>query len=86
MAKKTTRLFTHVPKGSESERSPNGKHSVGNEILRDLPADERRLLFSKLEQITMKLHDVLHVPGEPIKFCYFPTNGIVSILSVSGND
>lgn len=85
MAQKTTRRPARIPKGSESKRSPNGKHSVANGILRDLPADERRLLFSKLEQITMKLHDVLHEPGEPIKFCYFPNSGIVSILSVLSN-
>ena len=82
MAKRTTHLSTRVLKGSESKSSLNGKHAVANEILRDLPADERDLVFSKLERMTMKLHDVLHEPGEPIKFCYFPNSGIVSILSV----
>jgi hypothetical protein len=41
---------------------------VGNEILRDLPADERNLVSSKLESVTLKLHDVLHEPGAPIEF------------------
>jgi CRP-like cAMP-binding protein len=82
MAEKTIGLRTRVPKGSEPKSSPDGKRAVGNEILRDLPADERNIVSSKLEPVTMKLHDVLHEPGAPIKFGYFPDSGIVSILSV----
>lgn len=82
MAAKTTRLPTRVPKGSEPKSSPDGKRAAGNEILRDLPADERNLLSSKLEPVTLNLHDVLHEPGAPIKFGYFPDSGIISILSV----
>lgn len=82
MAKRTTRLSTRVLKVSESKSSPNGKRAVENEILRDLPADERNLVSSKLEPVTMKIHDVLHEPGATIKFGYFPESGIVSILSV----
>jgi CRP-like cAMP-binding protein len=82
MGKKTRRLSSRVPKGAESNSSPDGKRAVGNEILRDLPADERNLISSKLEPVTMKIHDVLHEPGAPIKFGYFPDSGIISILSV----
>ena len=82
MPEKATGLLTRIPKGSESKSSPDGKRAVGNEILRDLPADERNLVSSKLEPVTMKIHDVLHEPGAPIKFGYFPDSGIVSILSV----
>ena len=82
MAAKTTRLPTRVPKGSESKSSPDGKRAMGNEILRDLPAEERNLVSSKLEPVTLNLHDVLHEPGAPIKFGYFPDSGIISILSV----
>jgi CRP-like cAMP-binding protein len=82
---KTTRLSTRVPKGSKSKSSPNGKRPVGNEILLDLPADERNLVFSNLEPVSLKLHDVLHEPGGPIEFGYFPNGGIVSILSVLSN-
>jgi hypothetical protein len=81
-AKKTTGLPSVIPKGSGSKSSPDDNRTVGNEILRDLPADERNLVSSKLESVTLKLHDVLHEPGDPIKFGYFPDSGIVSILSV----
>src|SRR5437879_5484483 len=82
MAQKGTGLPTLIPKGSEPKSSGDGKRAVGNEILRGLPADERNLLSSKLESVTLKLHDVLHEPGAPIDFGYFPESGIVSILSV----
>jgi CRP-like cAMP-binding protein len=87
MVKKSTRLSTRVPKRSVSgqRRSSDGKHATGNELLRDLPTDERNLVSSKLEPITLKLHDVLHEPGVPFKFGYFPDSGIVSILSVLSN-
>jgi CRP-like cAMP-binding protein len=85
MARKTTRLSARVPKGSETKASLDGKGAVGNEILRDLPADERNLVSSKLEQVTLNLHDALHEPGAPIKFGYFPESGIISILSVLSN-
>ena len=68
--------------GSQAKGSRDGKRAVGNDILRDLPAEEQNLILSKLEPVTLKIHDVLHEPGETIKFGYFPDSGIVSILSV----
>lgn len=82
MGEKATGLPTRVPKGSEPKSNVDGKRAVGNEILRDLPAGERNLVSPKLESVTLKLHDVLHEPGAPINFGYFPESGIVSILSV----
>jgi CRP-like cAMP-binding protein len=82
MVKKTTRLSARALKGSEAKRSRDGKNAIRNEILRDLPAEERKLVSSKLELVTLKLRDVLHEAGAPIKFGYFPESGIVSILSV----
>jgi CRP-like cAMP-binding protein len=84
MAEKTDRR-RRIPEGSESKSSDNGKRAVGNKILRDLPAGERNLVSSKLEPVALKLHDVLHEPGAPIKFGYFLESGIVSILSVLTN-
>jgi hypothetical protein len=54
MAEKTTGLPIRIPKGSESKSSGNGKRAVGNQILRDLPADELNLVSSKLESVTLK--------------------------------
>jgi CRP-like cAMP-binding protein len=86
MVKKSARLSTRVPKRSVSgQTSRDGKNATGNELLRDLPTDELNLVSSKLEPIALKLHDVLHEPGVPFKFGYFPDSGIISILSVLSN-
>jgi CRP-like cAMP-binding protein len=71
-----------LPKRSEPKSSPDGKRAEGNKILRDLLADERNLVSSTLEPVALMVHDVLHEPGAPIEFGYFPQSGIVSILSV----
>jgi CRP-like cAMP-binding protein len=79
MPKKTTRppVRARAPK-----KIHDGKDLGGNALLHDLPADERKLIYSKLEPVTLKIHDVLHEAGTPIRFGYFPTSGIISILSV----
>jgi CRP-like cAMP-binding protein len=75
----TTRASTKAP---EPKKVRNGNDPSRNEILRGLPAEERKLVFSRLEPVTLKIHDVLHEAGATLKFGYFPTSGIVSILSV----
>jgi CRP-like cAMP-binding protein len=75
----TTRASTKAP---EPKKIHNGKDPSRNELLRGLPADERKLVFSKLDLVTLKIHDVLHEAGATLKFGYFPTSGIISILSV----
>jgi len=59
----------------------DGNH-IHNEILLGLPPRERDLLFSKLEFMRLKTHQVLHEPGDTLKSAYFPNRGLVSILSV----
>jgi CRP-like cAMP-binding protein len=55
---------------------------VENEILLSLPAKERDAVFPLLTFVELRTHDVLHEPGEPIKFGYFLNNGMTSILTV----
>ena len=40
------------------------------------------MLFPKLEFMHLKVHHVLHEPGDSLKSAYFPNSGLVSILSV----
>lgn len=84
MARKPTRTSATraSTKASEPKKIHNGNDPSRNELLRGLPADERKLLFSRLEPVSLKIHDVLHEAGATLKFGYFPTSGIVSILSV----
>src|SRR5438309_3398343 len=72
----STRSF---PKPLHSDGDGNHIH---NEILLDLPIKERELLFSKLEFVRLKIHHVLHEPGDTLRSAYFCNTGLVSILSV----
>lgn len=56
--------------------------TVENEILLALPPKEREAIFSQLTFVELRTHDVLHEPGEPIKFGYFMNTGMTSILTV----
>jgi CRP-like cAMP-binding protein len=55
---------------------------VENEILLGLPQKEREAIFPQLTFVDLRTHDVLHEPGEPIKFGYFLNTGMTSILTV----
>ena len=59
----------------------DGNH-IHNEILLGLPPKERETLFSKLEFVRLKTRLVLHESGDTLKSAYFPSSGLVSILSV----
>jgi len=79
MAKKTR------PSAKPSLKLPpadgDGNH-IHNEILLGLPLKEREMLFSKLELVRLKVHHVLHEPGDSLKSAYFCNTGLISILSV----
>ena len=74
---------------SKTRPSGNPAHSDGdgnrvhNEILLGLSPEERELLFPKMEFVRLKIHHVLHEPGDILKSAYFCNSGLISILSVS---
>ncbi len=55
---------------------------ITNEILLDLPRNERDLVSPKLELLRLGLRHVLHEPGDTLKSAYFCNSGLISILSV----
>lgn len=79
MAEKPARLRVktdgHAPPAIDGQ-------PVENEILLALPAPERDVIFPQLAFVDLRTHDVLHEPGEPIKFGYFLNTGMTSILTV----
>jgi len=79
MAKKS---FSAGFKSSFKASSDGDGHSMHNEILVGLPKKECEAVFSNLEFVEMRLHDVLNEMGEPIKYCYFVNSGLASILNV----
>jgi CRP-like cAMP-binding protein len=59
----------------------DGNH-IHNKILLGLPSKESAMLFPKLEFVRLKVHQVLHEPGDSLKSAYFCDTGLISILSV----
>jgi CRP-like cAMP-binding protein len=67
--------------GLPAIRDVDGKE-IGNRILRGLPAQERTQVFSSLEFVRLKLHQILHETGETIRSVYFLNSGLGSVLTV----
>lgn len=53
-----------------------------NHLLAALPPDEFARLSPHLELVPMRLGEVLYEPGSVMKYVYFPTTSIVSLLYV----
>jgi CRP-like cAMP-binding protein len=55
---------------------------IRNQLLASLPASEAARLLPTLDVVPLKLKQVVHKPGEPIRHVYFPGGGFCSILTV----
>jgi CRP-like cAMP-binding protein len=79
-------MANHIRLPARSSPAPphadgDGNH-IHNEILLGLPPEESELVLPKLEFVRLKMHHVLHEPGDTLKSAYFCNSGLVSILSV----
>jgi CRP-like cAMP-binding protein len=55
---------------------------VRNRLLAGLPGRDLKRLLPHLQPVTLKLGEVLYEPGARIRHCYFPSEGVVSLLTV----
>src|SRR6267378_483842 len=55
---------------------------VANSVLAALPPGTYRHLLSGLEPVALVFGEVLYEPGAPIREVYFPTDGLVSLLTL----
>ena len=53
-----------------------------NRLLAALPAADYTRILPSLKVVPLKLKDILHKPGEPIRDVYFPGGGFCSMLTV----
>lgn len=53
-----------------------------NHLLKTLPEDVQQRLFPHMELIDLPLGKVLYESGDTLRYVYFPTNSIVSLLYV----
>ena len=61
---------------------PDADRAQHNHLLAALPAADYERIAPHLELMTMKLGDVLYEPGGRLRYVYFPTTSIVSLLYV----
>jgi CRP-like cAMP-binding protein len=56
--------------------------SLQNVVLSGIPAPEFKLLQASLEPINLSFGEVLYQPGKRIRHVYFPTDCLISLLTV----
>lgn len=72
-----------VATDKKSLKSAATSHSpLQNHLLGALPAGDFERIQSSLELVELKLGDVLYEPGVQLRYVYFPTTSIVSLLYV----
>ena len=70
------------PNAKSRTVAANGASPHQNHLLAALPASDYERLASHLELIPMNLGDVLYESGARLRYVYFPTTSIVSLLYV----
>ena len=56
-----------------------------NNLLRSLPEDDFGRVSARLEEVHLKLGEVLYESGDRLDYVYFPTTSIISLLYVMEN-
>lgn len=54
--------------------------AVVNQLLDALPSREGRRIVAACEVVELTLAEVIHVPGEQVRYAHFPTRGFISLL------
>lgn len=57
--------------------------SLGNRLLSALPEAEWAVLRSHTDTVSLPMGKILANPGDKVTQCYFPTKGMISLLSVT---
>lgn len=65
----------------EASRETATKTTVVNSLLAALPHAEYQRLLAVLEPVTLEFGEVLHEPGAPIRYVYFPVDCVISLLA-----
>ena len=61
--------------------SANSDMVVKNHILSSLPAEEYKRLLPNLKPVALEYNQVLYEPNKPIRYAYFPNDGVICLLS-----
>jgi CRP-like cAMP-binding protein len=80
--RRTTKAQSLPLKGKAATAAPVGQNPHQNHLLDALPAGDYRRIAAELELVPMPLGEVLYEPGGQLRYVYFPTTSIVSLLYV----
>jgi len=75
------RALRRVAKQEAANEAP-----IANSLLAALPRAEYQRLLPDLEPLTLKFGEVLHEPGAPIRYVYFPIDCAISLLTTVEGD
>jgi hypothetical protein len=56
--------------------------ALRNRLLASLPAEDYGLIVSNLVQVDLERGRLLYDPGDPIETVYFPTDGVISLMTL----
>lgn len=76
----TTRPPFAARPAPDASRPP--PRAVCNHLLAFLPPDDYERLAPTLDVIPLELKAILHKPGEPLEYVYFPGGGFCSVVTV----
>lgn len=65
------------------EENRSALRPVANRLLSSLPEEEQAQLADMAETIRVDVGEVLYEPGQPVRYIYFPTEALVSLLAVA---
>lgn len=62
----------------------NDRHKIiQNQLLSALPSKEYKRLLPNLELVSLPLKQLIYAPNEPIKYVYFPLDGVISLVNIT---
>jgi CRP-like cAMP-binding protein len=53
-----------------------------NFLLAALPSEEYQRLLPHLQPVSLAIRQIVHVPGEPIEYVYFPYQALISVVTI----
>jgi CRP-like cAMP-binding protein len=59
-----------------------GANPIANSLLAALPCKDYQRVLARLEPVTLTFGEVLYEPGKPIRHVYFPSDSLVSLLTL----
>jgi CRP-like cAMP-binding protein len=70
-----------LDRAAAANRKPANETWFANGLLAALPRKDYLCLVDGLEPVTLKFGEVLHEPGMPVRYVYFPVDCVVSLLA-----